>query len=234
MKSRSMTFLWQLTKDWKAEWGGAYYWNHAYYENAYQHASFNTLIMWSVTSQSVHAVTPVTRNAPKSAQRLTFGGWYSSQLDKDDNGNIYDIHNDKIEEWYSTYESRMKLTVDECKAIIAIDIDSDLYQDLPDERRMKIAQLQDDVLYDGFGPYEETHIYTLGTEEVGTVLVEEDGDDDGDDKQKKDFPLDKFDGREEDSEDEGGVFDDNDDDDVTPAPVCEDARSTEPLDTKMS
>ena len=224
MKSRSMTFLWQLTKEWKAEWGGAYYWNHAYYENAYQHASFNTLIMWSVTSQSVHAVTPVTRKAPQEAQRLTFGGWYSSQLDrKNDDGTIFDIRNDKIEEWYSTYESRMKLTVDECKAIIAIDIDSDLYQDIDDERRLKIAQLQDDVLYDGFGPYEETHIYTLGTTEQNEDEEEDDelGDpvEDNDSRRHRRYSnSDEYD----DSED-GGVIDDEI---TTSSPICEDTIAT--------
>ena len=199
MKSRSMTFLWQLTKDWKPEWGGAYYWNHAYYENAYQHASYNTLIMWSVTSQSVHAVTPVTRKA--KGKRLTFGGWYSSKLEVDSKtGQLYDIHNDYIEEWYATKESRLKLTVDECKAIISIDIDSDEYQDISEERRLLISQLQDNVLYDGFGPYEETHIYTLGS-------VEEDIDD----------GEDHVNSISNEDEEDGGMIDP----DVTPSPICD-------------
>ena len=201
MSSRSVTFLWQLTKDWKAEWGGAFYWNKAYYENAYQHASFNTLLLFSVTSKSVHGVTPVTPKAHKSSKRLTFGGWYSAKLDTKSDGSLYDIHTDMIEEWYNTPQERSKLTVEECKAIISIDVDSDEYQSIPEARREAILELQDSVLYEGFGPYEESTIYTLGSEHL---------DDEGEEEKHKgggDAESDDRFFRTEDDEESGGVKD---------------------------
>ena len=160
-ESRSITFLWQLTKDWKPEWGGAFFWNNAYYENGYQHPTFNTLLLFSVTTKSVHMVTPVTKKA--KGKRLTFGGWYSKELPKND-ADIYDIRTDIIEEMYSTEEERRKLTQKEGRAIIAIDVDDPSYG-LSEERKEAILELQDRVLDEGFEPQDDEALYILGPPE---------------------------------------------------------------------
>ena len=165
VSTRSVTFLWQLSKNWKPEYGGAFYWNNAqYYRNGYIHPSFNTLVLFSVTSNSTHGVTYVTNAADKdelNAKRLTFGGWYNSDVTELSSRSLYDIRTDKIEEWFTTKESQRKLTVQECQAILAINVDSDEYADIPVSRREAISKLQESVLYEGFGPYEENSIYTL-------------------------------------------------------------------------
>ena len=171
LDARTITFLWQLTKDWKPEWGGAFYWNKAYYENAYQHPSYNTLLLFSVTTKSVHMVTPVTKKA--KGKRLTYGGWYSADLPSNDS-DIYDIRTDMIEERYATYESRKFLTVKEGRAIIAIDVeDKEKYGFLSEERKAAILELQDNVLNEGFEPHDDEALYILGPPQD---IDEEDGD----------------------------------------------------------
>lgn len=173
LEARTVTFLWQLTKDWKPEWGGAFYWNKAYYENAYQHPSYNTLLLFSVTVNSVHMVTPVTKNA--KGKRLTYGGWYSAELPSND-ADIYDIRTDMIEERYATKESRKFLTVKEGRAIIAIDVDdTEKYGFLTEERKAAILDLQDKVLHEGFEPHDDEALYILGPPQD----IDDEDDEDG-------------------------------------------------------
>merc|ERR1712224_920721 len=70
---RSVAFVWHLSKHWKPEWGGAFYWIP---EPKYMHAEFNSLYLFSVTHEGYHQVTSV---SPLSAEkRLAFNGWWTS------------------------------------------------------------------------------------------------------------------------------------------------------------
>lgn len=54
---RSVAYIWHLSnKKWKPEWGGALYWAPEPLANAFLHASFNTLVLFSVTPHSVRTV----------------------------------------------------------------------------------------------------------------------------------------------------------------------------------
>lgn len=50
---RSVAYIWHLSQNWQPEWGGALYWAPEPLANAYHHASFNTLVLFSVTPFSV-------------------------------------------------------------------------------------------------------------------------------------------------------------------------------------
>jgi hypothetical protein len=57
----SVTFLWQLSKDWDPSWGGAFYWGPSKtVEDGYYYPTFNTLLLFLPTPTSMHAVMPVT------------------------------------------------------------------------------------------------------------------------------------------------------------------------------
>lgn len=53
---RSVAYIWHLSKDWRPEYGGGLYWAPEPLANAYLHASFNTLVLFSVTPYSVSFV----------------------------------------------------------------------------------------------------------------------------------------------------------------------------------
>lgn len=75
---RTVAYVWHLSKDWKPEFGGGLYWCSNDHSKAYFHASFNTLVLFGVTTHSSHFVTTVSPSIPPSAKRLTFNGWYQS------------------------------------------------------------------------------------------------------------------------------------------------------------
>ena len=50
---RTVAYVWHLSKDWQPEWGGALYWAQEPLANAFHHASFNSLVLFSVTPHSV-------------------------------------------------------------------------------------------------------------------------------------------------------------------------------------
>jgi len=50
---RSVAYVWHLSKNWKPEWGGALYWAQEPLANAFHHASFNSLCLFSVTPHTV-------------------------------------------------------------------------------------------------------------------------------------------------------------------------------------
>jgi Rps23 Pro-64 3,4-dihydroxylase Tpa1-like proline 4-hydroxylase len=58
---RTVAFDWHLAKNWNSEWGGALYWCQEVALFSHLHATFNTLILYSVTKDFSHFVTPVTR-----------------------------------------------------------------------------------------------------------------------------------------------------------------------------
>jgi hypothetical protein len=51
---RTVAYVWHLSSpNWRPEWGGGLYWANEPLANAYLHASFNTLVLFSVTPFSV-------------------------------------------------------------------------------------------------------------------------------------------------------------------------------------
>jgi hypothetical protein len=109
---RSVTFLWNLSKDWDPGWGGAFYWGPSKtVEDGYYYPTFNTLMLFLPTPTSIHAVTPVTENS--KGKRLVLGGWYSAGGEKD---NMLTIQ-DPIEDIYIHEEDHIRLTAQEAVGI---------------------------------------------------------------------------------------------------------------------
>ena len=73
---RTVAYVWHLSKDWLPAWGGGLYWCNLPHAKATIHASFNSLVLFSVTPKSSHFVTTVSPHA--TSKRLTFNGWYQS------------------------------------------------------------------------------------------------------------------------------------------------------------
>jgi thioredoxin 1 len=69
---RQVAFVWHLAKDWKSEWGGAFYWCP---KASYMPPAFNTLYLFHVGPESTHFVTQVSPYA--QGKRLTINGWWS-------------------------------------------------------------------------------------------------------------------------------------------------------------
>eukprot|EP00310_Coccolithus_braarudii_P024871 CAMPEP_0183358426 /NCGR_PEP_ID=MMETSP0164_2-20130417/49185_1 /TAXON_ID=221442 /ORGANISM="Coccolithus pelagicus ssp braarudi, Strain PLY182g" /LENGTH=322 /DNA_ID=CAMNT_0025532325 /DNA_START=99 /DNA_END=1067 /DNA_ORIENTATION=+ len=73
---RTVSYVWHLSKNWRPEWGGALYWAQDDHAVATYPASFNTLVLFSVTTRSAHFVTTVSPH--HKGKRLTFNGWWQS------------------------------------------------------------------------------------------------------------------------------------------------------------
>jgi 2OG-Fe(II) oxygenase superfamily len=75
---RTVAYVWHLSKNWRPEWGGALYWaaHGEPLRDSFQHASYNTLVLFSVTPASTHMVTAV--SPPAQGKRLAFNGWWST------------------------------------------------------------------------------------------------------------------------------------------------------------
>ena len=73
---RTVAYVWHLSKGWRPEWGGALYWAGADHAVATHPASFNTLVLFCVTTTSAHFVTTVSPH--HEGKRLTFNGWWQS------------------------------------------------------------------------------------------------------------------------------------------------------------
>jgi thioredoxin 1 len=69
---RQIAFVWHLSKDWRSEWGGAFYWCP---KASYLAPAFNTLYMFNVRPESTHFVTQVSPYA--QGKRLTINGWWT-------------------------------------------------------------------------------------------------------------------------------------------------------------
>ncbi|KAH8093026.1 hypothetical protein JL720_5200 [Aureococcus anophagefferens] len=74
--TRTVAYVWHLSKGWRPEWGGALYWAGADHAVATHPASFNTLVLFCVTTTSAHFVTTVSPH--HEGKRLTFNGWWQS------------------------------------------------------------------------------------------------------------------------------------------------------------
>jgi hypothetical protein len=69
--SRSVAYIWYLTKDWRPEWGGALFWCPT---GQYISPRFNVLVMFNVKPSNMHLVCPVALTA--TAKRLTINGFW--------------------------------------------------------------------------------------------------------------------------------------------------------------
>lgn len=72
---RQVAFVWHLTKNWQPNWGGDLFWCP---KNHYISPSFNTLILFSVSKESFHFVTPVSPYA--QSKRLAINGWWTGKI----------------------------------------------------------------------------------------------------------------------------------------------------------
>ena len=69
---RQLAFVWHLAKDWRSEWGGAFYWVAT---ASYLPPAFNTLYLFNVGPDSTHLVTQVSPYA--QSKRLVINGWWT-------------------------------------------------------------------------------------------------------------------------------------------------------------
>ena len=69
---RQLAYVWHLAKDWRSEWGGAFYWCP---KASYLPPAFNTLYLFNVGPDSTHFVTHVSPYA--QGKRLAINGWWT-------------------------------------------------------------------------------------------------------------------------------------------------------------
>lgn len=74
---RAIAFIWYLTRDWRPEWGGHFYWCRT---GTYIRPSFNTMVAFRVTRTSSHFVCPVSAQA--RGKRLAVSGWWTHAADE--------------------------------------------------------------------------------------------------------------------------------------------------------
>jgi hypothetical protein len=70
---RSIAYVWYLTKEWSPEWGGQFVWCPT---GAIVDPSFNALILFKVSRESLHFVSPVAQRA--RGRRLSVNGWWTA------------------------------------------------------------------------------------------------------------------------------------------------------------
>jgi hypothetical protein len=71
---RQVAFVWHLTKEWKSDWGGDFFWCP---KNRYFSPAFNTLLLFNVSYESLHFVTSVSPHA--QSKRLAVNGWWTGR-----------------------------------------------------------------------------------------------------------------------------------------------------------
>ncbi len=69
--SRSVAYIWYLTKDWRQQWGGSLFWCPT---GQYIKPGFNVLVMFNVVPSTLHLVCPVAPTA--MAKRLSVNGFW--------------------------------------------------------------------------------------------------------------------------------------------------------------
>jgi len=135
---RTVAYVWHLSKSWKAEWGGGLYWTQNDHDAATYPASFNTLVLFSVSTRSAHFVTTV---SPKhKGKRLTFNGWWQSawvpQADE------------QLEEVMSSAEKRRTVTHTQLQAIT--DLLNSRFTNIPAEKRERLQGLRAELMSEFF------------------------------------------------------------------------------------
>mmetsp|Transcript_30459 Transcript_30459/g.50448 ORF Transcript_30459/g.50448 Transcript_30459/m.50448 type:complete len:334 (+) Transcript_30459:102-1103(+) len=136
---RTVAYVWHLSKDWRPEWGGALYWAQNPHIAATFPASFNTLVLFGVTTFSAHFVTTVSPHA--KAKRLAYNGWWQSAWQP--------RADDAVEEMLATAEKRRGVTHAQLQALT--DMVNDPWQNIPPERRESLAALKAQIM-DEFYP----------------------------------------------------------------------------------
>jgi len=71
---RQVTFVWYLSKEWRPEWGGSFFWCPT---SSYLPAAFNTLALFNVGAGGTHLVSHVSPFA--KGKRLAISGWWTGQ-----------------------------------------------------------------------------------------------------------------------------------------------------------
>ena len=137
---RTVAYVWHLSKDWRPEWGGGLYWCSLPHAKATQHASFNTLVLFSATTRSSHFVTTVSPHA--TSKRLTFNGWYqSSWIPK---------ASDDFESRLATAEDRLQLTFTQLQTIS--DLVSDRFARFESPQKRELLAARKDLIMKEFFP----------------------------------------------------------------------------------
>ena len=77
--NRQVAYVWHLAKDWRSEWGGAFYWVPT---ASYLPPAFNTLYLFNVGPDSTHCVTQVSPYA--RGKRLVINGWWTGMTQTGD------------------------------------------------------------------------------------------------------------------------------------------------------
>ena len=73
---RQVAFVWHLTKEWRNDWGGEFFWCES---NRSVLPSFNTLLLFNVERHSKHFVTMVSPHA--EGKRLAINGWWHGRAE---------------------------------------------------------------------------------------------------------------------------------------------------------
>jgi hypothetical protein len=121
---------------------GGLYWAPEPLANAYIHASFNTLVLFSVTPHSSHFVTTVSPHARE--KRLAFNGWWQSSWVP----TINDFPEDKLK----TPEQRLSLTHAQIEAICDMLDDPWEPRIEPPERRVRIEEIRSNIMAELYPP----------------------------------------------------------------------------------
>ena len=128
---RTVSYVWHLSKSWKPEWGGALYWARNDHAVATYPASFNTLVLFSVTTTSAHFVTTVSPH--HKGKRLTFNGWWQSEWVPRLDDAV------PIEEALSDPTRRQGITHSQLQVLT--DLLKDPWVNMPSERRVVLESL---------------------------------------------------------------------------------------------
>jgi len=136
---RTVAYVWHLSKNWKPEWGGALYWAQHDHAVATYPASFNTLVLFSVTTRSAHFVTTV--SPQHKGKRLTFNGWWQSSWEPK-------LDDEYIDELIASESERSAVTHTQLQAIS--DLVTDPWQNIAEDRRASLEGLKSTLMQEFF------------------------------------------------------------------------------------
>lgn len=135
---RTVAYVWHLSKNWKPEWGGALYWAQNDHAVATYPASFNTLVLFSVTTKSAHFVTTVSPH--HKGQRLTFNGWWNAAWTPSVQDDLEGALSDPIRRQAITHTQLQAMT----------DLLNDRFTNIDDERREHLQGLRKKLIAEFF------------------------------------------------------------------------------------
>jgi len=135
---RTVSYVWHLSKNWRPEWGGGLYWAQNDHAIATYPASFNTLVLFSVTTRSAHFVTTVSPH--HKGKRLTFNGWWQSDWVPRADDDLEGAMTDDVRRRAITHTQLQSIS----------DLLSDPWQNLPAERKETLQRLRDELMDDFF------------------------------------------------------------------------------------